>query len=184
MNYIAHHGIKGQRWGIRRYQNEDGSLTPAGERRYNRLTTDIKRVENLRKANRELSKRQIEDSKLYFHSQGKKNSEEKFIKAKARSEASLDYTEIVNKARIAHDKSKLDPKYKDTKEYKEIMSAWKKQNRQNYLLGARWATEEKYALQKLGYDEKTATRKAAAKSWLSTAGIAAAIAVISYASSN
>ena len=32
--YIAHHGIKGQKWGIRRYQNEDGSLTPEGVRRY------------------------------------------------------------------------------------------------------------------------------------------------------
>lgn len=35
--YIAHHGIKGQRWGIRRYQNDDGSLTPAGVRRYQKL---------------------------------------------------------------------------------------------------------------------------------------------------
>ena len=25
---LYHHGIKGQRWGIRRFQNEDGSLTP------------------------------------------------------------------------------------------------------------------------------------------------------------
>lgn len=32
--YLAHHGIKGMRWGVRRYQNPDGSLTPAGERRY------------------------------------------------------------------------------------------------------------------------------------------------------
>lgn len=31
--YIAHHGILGQKWGIRRYQNEDGSLTPEGKRR-------------------------------------------------------------------------------------------------------------------------------------------------------
>lgn len=31
--YISHHGIKGQKWGIRRFQNEDGSLTPAGRQR-------------------------------------------------------------------------------------------------------------------------------------------------------
>ena len=31
---IAHHGIKGQKWGIRRYQNADGSLTAEGMRRY------------------------------------------------------------------------------------------------------------------------------------------------------
>lgn len=31
---IAHHGIKGQKWGVRRYQNEDGSLTEEGKRRY------------------------------------------------------------------------------------------------------------------------------------------------------
>ena len=31
---LYHHGIKGQKWGIRRYQNEDGSLTPEGMARY------------------------------------------------------------------------------------------------------------------------------------------------------
>lgn len=33
-NYSAHHGIKGQKWGQRRFQNEDGSLTPEGQERY------------------------------------------------------------------------------------------------------------------------------------------------------
>lgn len=28
-----HHGIKGQKWGIRRFQNEDGSRTSAGKKR-------------------------------------------------------------------------------------------------------------------------------------------------------
>ena len=31
---LYHHGIKGQKWGVRRYQNKDGSLTPAGKKRY------------------------------------------------------------------------------------------------------------------------------------------------------
>lgn len=34
MNELYHHGTKGQKWGIRRYQNADGSLTPAGKKRY------------------------------------------------------------------------------------------------------------------------------------------------------
>lgn len=33
-NSIYHYGIKGTKWGVRRFQNEDGSLTPAGEQRY------------------------------------------------------------------------------------------------------------------------------------------------------
>ena len=31
---LYHHGIKGQRWGVRRFQKKDGSLTPAGKKRY------------------------------------------------------------------------------------------------------------------------------------------------------
>lgn len=33
---LYHHGIKGQRWGIRRFQNRDGSLTTEGEKRYSK----------------------------------------------------------------------------------------------------------------------------------------------------
>lgn len=31
--YLSHHGIKGQKWGIRRFQNPDGTLTTAGKER-------------------------------------------------------------------------------------------------------------------------------------------------------
>lgn len=32
-DYLCHYGIKGMKWGIRRYQNEDGTLTAAGKKR-------------------------------------------------------------------------------------------------------------------------------------------------------
>lgn len=33
-NVLMHYGIKGMKWGVRRYQNEDGTLTPSGKKRY------------------------------------------------------------------------------------------------------------------------------------------------------
>lgn len=46
---LCHHGVKGMKWGVRRYQNKDGSLTYAGKKRalkmqnqYNELSKDKK----------------------------------------------------------------------------------------------------------------------------------------------
>lgn len=44
-----HHGIKGMKWGVRRYQNADGSLTAEGQKRYNR---DIRENNAKKKDNR------------------------------------------------------------------------------------------------------------------------------------
>ena len=53
---LYHHGVKGQRWGVRRYQNKDGSLTVAGRQRQ-------KESRRIRQSNQTIGKvRDIEDS--------------------------------------------------------------------------------------------------------------------------
>ncbi len=45
---LYHYGIKGQKWGIRRYQYADGSLTPAGHKRYNNTNSStVNKVSSL-----------------------------------------------------------------------------------------------------------------------------------------
>ena len=65
-DYLEHHGIKGQKWGVRRFQNPDGTWTDAGKKRY--LNEDgtlnergVKRVarQKYRKTIRELNKQHL-----------------------------------------------------------------------------------------------------------------------------
>ena len=44
---LYHHGIKGQKWGVRRFQNKDGSLTPAGKKRYDEPNVGRKTSESV-----------------------------------------------------------------------------------------------------------------------------------------
>lgn len=41
-DYLQHWGVKGMRWGVRRYQNKDGSLTPRGKKRYSKEMDKLK----------------------------------------------------------------------------------------------------------------------------------------------
>lgn len=45
--WLAHHGIKGQKWGVRRFQNKDGTLTSSGKKRYG--SDDYEEVKRLSK---------------------------------------------------------------------------------------------------------------------------------------
>lgn len=43
-SYIEHHGVKGQKWGIRRYQNPDGSLTEKGKNKVLKMYQKIEKT--------------------------------------------------------------------------------------------------------------------------------------------
>lgn len=62
---LMHHGIKGMRWGVRRYQNEDGSLTAAGRKRYGTdLDINDKSRKNIAKIRLGEARRRLDVAKL------------------------------------------------------------------------------------------------------------------------
>lgn len=59
---LYHHGIKGMRWGVRRYENEDGTLTEAGKKRYRNYSDDaIRRDQLLRKDKNSLTTKEMNE---------------------------------------------------------------------------------------------------------------------------
>ena len=91
---LYHHGILGQKWGVRRYQNKDGSLTAAGKAKVKQFkkdeTADIKRklADKKEKINKKIS--ETEDK------QKKQELKSKLSKAKKNAQAEIniikDYT--------------------------------------------------------------------------------------------
>ena len=65
---LVHFGIKGQHWGIRRYQNEDGSLTSAGAARYAKL------AKKYSKASQKAEKYAAKADKHYYKAGGIKGT--------------------------------------------------------------------------------------------------------------
>ena len=84
---LYHHGIKGQKWGVRRYQNPDGSLTAAGKKQ---------RAENYSEEQR------IRDRKIYGKGAEKRINDRML---NGESIQSARHNEVVRKEKIEHAKT-------------------------------------------------------------------------------
>ena len=116
-NELYHHGIKGQKWGVRRYQNKDGSLTPKGKRRISKIT------DKLNKNYSKFESVELENQKLNL----------RFNNDKFRANADLRLMNYYdNKSKLYRDSSKnlikkvskLDPKLgkKLSNEYSDLLN--------------------------------------------------------------
>lgn len=120
---LQHWGIKGQRWGQRRFQNKDGSLTPAGQKRYNKemekLKKETAKVRAEEKAAVTRQKTQAKFDKLDAKKQDLEARKEALKNGKVLKEESKKAEETVEQKRDRLLKS-VDPK--ELYESKELLS--------------------------------------------------------------
>lgn len=95
-NTLYHHGTKGMRWGVRRYQNKDGSLTPLGKKRAG-ISTDkkIKSINDKTAAKLKSIKEKAKADAKVAKAQAKADA--KIAKAQAKAEAKINKAKMKGK---------------------------------------------------------------------------------------
>lgn len=84
-NFLCHYGIKGMKWGIRRYQNPDGSLTAEGIYRYGGKTGLSKRIRSENKKAASLEREWLVSEEALKRSTKRLEKTKKKIKATSRN---------------------------------------------------------------------------------------------------
>lgn len=122
---LYHHGVKGMKWGVRRYQNSDGTLTPAGKKRYSNMSDD-----KLQKTLYKQVKKARSEQSNWSNQWGVNNTIGKYSKA-AQEKYTKDYNKYINSDTVKRanqkiknldklfNRGKIDPNQYDT-EYKNI----------------------------------------------------------------
>ena len=160
---LYHHGIRGMKWGVRRYQNEDGTLTAAGRKRYVSVTT---REDSFKAAKNGLADADITTKyreRVMSKYETKKNDAVRKADA-ARDKAYADYNNYVaeyrkNNRRIQtkhqyDDSGDYDYDYNHTKKGRALIKAVLKSDevRSKAYAGAKWY--ERYYKELLRAEDK------------------------------
>ena len=130
---LYHHGIKGQKWGVRRFQNPDGSLTSEGMKRYGGgARAEYKNRVGIAKANYKAKDRAIQDD--YFkklegieknYKRGQKLSDKDYARERKLDDKATAAWEA-NKQKYKAEKKAARDEYKQSDEYKERQAKLKK----------------------------------------------------------
>ncbi len=155
--YLAHHGIKGQHWGVRRFENENGTLTPAGKKRYETIDGKYQKVKAAKAKAKESYKEFNKDfNKAYFASQRlnitkKRKAERDALVEKARQSGQKSDNDFANLKKAKTD-LKFTKKIAKNEEQKEKMLAKRAENREK-IENKKSLKEKVYDLNAKAYDK-------------------------------